>query len=142
MVVLTISLKGKIMSKIKLETNEIYPMSTGLFGGWFCVSEKMSEDDALDYMWNKIKDGPTILEIPTDDKELFRDRLFGGFQCADDSECRHVYFALAHYTFLRERDQRPMSDEDRNGQFHELIEKNPNSKLIESNKFMQSFKEK
>lgn len=135
-------MKGKMMSKTKLETNEIYSMSAGPFGGWLCISEEMTENEALDYLWDKIKNGPTILEIPTDDKELFRDRLFGGFQCADDSNRRHVYFALSHYTFLRERDQQPMSDEGRNKQFHELIEKNPNSKLIESNKFMQSFKEK
>ena len=128
------------MEKVKLEKNKIYPMSMGIFGGWFCVHEDMSENDALDWLWDKIKSGGTILEIPTDDKELFRDRLFSGFQCADDPERRHVYFSLLHYTFLG-GGQSPMTGEDRAIRFRELIEKNPHTKFVGSNKFMQSYKD-
>ena len=128
------------MDRVKLEKNEIYPMSTGIFGGWFCIHEEISEDEAVEHLWNKIKTGPTILEIPTDDKELFKDRLFGGFMCADDSDRRHVYFALSYYTFLS-REQESLSDDDRVGIFKMLIEKNPKSKQIDSNKFMKSYKE-
>lgn len=124
-------------SKVELDKNEIYPAGIGVLGGWFCVHEDMSEDEALDWLWNKIKAGGTILEIPTEDKELFRDRLFGGWQCGDDPNRRHIYFAQAHYTFLGGT-QTPLSDTDRKKMFQELYEKNPKERFIGSNKFMRA----
>lgn len=122
------------MSEKKLNKNEIYPMRTGLLGGWFCVHEEMSEDGALDYLWNKIKAGGTILEVPTEDKELFRDRLFGGYVCVKDPDRRHVYFSLGSYAFLG-GEQAPMSREDRQGVWQTLRKGNPEEQFIGSNKF-------
>lgn len=115
---------------------EIYPAGIGVLGGWFCIDEAMTEDEALNWLWDKIKEGKTILEIPTDDKELFRDRLFGGFKCGtkDGKNRRHVYYALACYTFLNEP-QTPMEDHRRKEQFVELMQKNDH--FIGSNKFMK-----
>ncbi len=124
------------MSKEKLKKNEIYLISNALLGGWFCVPEEISEDDALDFLWDKVKKGGTILEIPTEDKELFRDRLFGGFSCGNDPKRRHVYFALAHYTFLDGK-QEPMTDDSRKEMFQTLYEGNPKDQFIGSNKFMK-----
>lgn len=119
-----------------LDKNEIYPCNIGILGGWFCIHEDMPEEDALDYLWNKIKNGGTILEIPTDDKELFRDRLFGGWSCADDPNRRHIYFAQSRYTFLGSS-QNPLSDIDRKEIFQTLYEKNKKEHFIGSNKFMK-----
>ena len=125
------------MSKEKLSKDEVYHLSAALLGGWFCVHEDMAEERAVDLMWDKIKNGGTILEIPTDDKKLFKDRLFGGWQCADDPKRRHVYFAQAYYTFLG-GPQTELSAKERQEIFKTLYEKNKKEQFIGSNKFMEA----
>ena len=121
----------------KYKKDEVYYVSTNLLGGWLCVHEEMSEDEALDKMWGKIKAGGTMLEIPTDNKELFRDRLFGGWKCGDSSKRRHVYFALAHYTFLGGF-QSPLTGSDREEIFQTLVEKNVKDSFVGSGKFTRN----
>lgn len=114
--------------KINLESGKIYPVSMALLGAWFCIEITMSEQSIADFLWDKIKYDNNILEIPTENKALFKDRLFGGFRCADDANRRHIYFALGYYTFLG-GEQSPMSKKDRGSVFKELIEHNKSTWL-------------
>lgn len=106
--------------KENLDPNRVYLVQQHVFWGCFCIHKDLPEDDALDQCWDLIKKGNTTLEIPTDDKERFRDRLFGGFECGDSGDRRHVIYAQLHYTFLGGL-QRALTTGDRANIFDELF---------------------
>ena len=87
--------------KTELEVGRAYVVQAGLLGGWFCIDETISESENLDKIYDLLRSGKTILELPVGaTKETLEDRLFGGFKCNESETRRHVYFALGCYSFL------------------------------------------
>lgn len=99
---------------MKLEQDKVYIIQQALLGGWFCIPDDMPEDTALTKIISLVNEREALLlEIPVSDPELVRDRLFGGFKCAEDENRRHVYFALGCYTFINSEKNTPLSAENR-----------------------------
>ena len=96
---------------MNLNNDEVYVLRQSLLGGWFCIYDKSSEDEVLDKIIEILP--KTLIQPPVIDKELIRDRLFGGFICNDDKNRRHVYFALGYYTFLNPEKNVPLLDIER-----------------------------
>lgn len=113
----------------QLAKNEVILAAQSLLAGVFCVDKDIAEDEALDKIVAILRNGRTLLEMPVRDKELVRDRLFGGFRCGGDENRRHIYFALGHYTFLNRENNRPMGEAERAEVWHELRHENPDTFL-------------
>lgn len=121
-------MKDKITKKQDLKKDEVYIVSQAVLGGWFCVDIRIPEDEILDKLWDMIKENQSrglLIEIPTDNKTFFKDRLFGGFACELEPNRRHIYFALSWYTFLG-GGQVPLSDKDRKTVWNNLFDHKEN----------------
>ena len=96
----------------------------GLLGQWWCVPFDYTpeEIEALaTYLRNEL--GPDFAACPLD---YIKDRLFGGFGCGNGEDRRHVYFAVANYSFLAAQQGRywEASISDRASTWNRLIEEN------------------
>lgn len=109
--------------KEKLEKGQIYLISQALLGGWFCAEKDMEEDDVALRLSKLIGEHNTMLEVPTSDIALFKDRLFGGFHCNNENRS-HIYYALGHYTFRDGEEQTPLAPETRKEIWLELMKRN------------------
>jgi len=109
---------------MNLKKEDVLIVQAKLLGGWICVDERLPEDEALDKIMERMRNPKSIISPPTSDKELLRDRLFGGFECAEDTNRRHIYFAQAHYTFIHPESNVPMAIEDRAKVWEELKDNN------------------
>lgn len=103
---------------MKISDSAIARVRWGLLGEWWCARADATEEECLAEMLR------ADLTAPVSDKELIRDRLFGGFECAEDKKRRHVYFATGHYTYLKPGANRPLSEEARREQWATLIKEN------------------
>ena len=71
-----------------------YRIKWGLLGEWWCVAEDLSpgeQDAMLDRARHDL-----MIQCPLD---MVRDRMFGGFPCANGSDRRHVCYSTGHYCF-------------------------------------------
>lgn len=90
----------------------------GLLGEWWCARADASEEECLAAFMQQSM-------APVCDRELIRDRLFGGFPCGEDpSGRRHVYFAAGAYTYINPTANECMSEEQRREWWARLIEEN------------------
>jgi hypothetical protein len=104
----------------KIDHIKVLLINQTIFGGWFCIDKDLPEDEALTQIVDILQNGNTILEMPVQDKELVRDRLFGGFRCAEDNNRRHIYFALGNYTFCHPEMNRAHTQQDRDEDWTDL----------------------
>jgi hypothetical protein len=85
----------------------------GLLGEWWCAPANMSEADCLKAIV------PETLVAAT--PEMIRERLYGGFGCAEPSR-RHIYHDTGAYTYLGENSH--LDEAERRAQWGKLIEEN------------------
>jgi hypothetical protein len=99
-------------------------VSWALLGEWWCVPIDMNSQETY-VMVNKIRDrlGSSFENCPS---LYLEERLFGGFECAEDKERRHVYFSTGSFSFLvAERDEFwPLSPGDRRDVWRDLFKGN------------------
>jgi hypothetical protein len=112
------------MGEVDLSSREAYCAGWGLFGEWWCVPVDMTESEKRAFL-QRLRDnmGSDFCRCPL---EYIEDRLFGGFECADCEDRRHVHFATGHYSFLAAEQGRywPLPWSDTREVWHKLFEKN------------------
>ena len=100
-----------------------------LLGQWWCVPLDYTPEETealLTYLRDDL--GPNFAACPL---EYIKDRLFGGFTCGNDDEHRHVYFAIANYSFIAAQEGRywEATRSDRSDTYCSLLESNANCYL-------------
>lgn len=98
----------------------VFRVSWGLLGEWWCCEEALSTDDVARVVLKE----HDCAGWPAPAAALIRDRLRGGFGCAEEEGRRHIYFGTGHYTYMNPEANTPLSAEEREGQWAELIADN------------------
>jgi hypothetical protein len=105
----------------KVIDGKVYCCNQSLLGAWFCIDERVPEEENFKKIFEKIHSSNSILETPGG-IELLKDRLYGGFRCAQDENRRHVYFNLSQYSFTQPDANVHLTLEERTSWFNRMME--------------------
>jgi hypothetical protein len=98
--------------------------SWALLGQWWCIPIDITDEEKQKFL-DLLRDdlGEDFEACPL---EYIEDRLYGGIECGEDENRRHVYFAVGQYSFLSAREGRywKLDDEDRSFTWANVIENN------------------
>jgi hypothetical protein len=73
-------------------------VSWKLFGQWWCLPVDQTPEEKATFLTGLQHNlGDDFAQCPL---AFIEDRLYGGFKC-EDANRRHVYFAVAEYSFLQ-----------------------------------------
>src|SRR4030043_1698128 len=106
----------------KKKQEKVYMLTWKLLNEWYHVEPGATEDDVLDVV---IKGS-----VPTSNRRLISQRLFGGFECTESPGASHVFHDTGAYTYTgMNTDQ---GAEYRLKVWHELIDANDDQKFVDN----------
>jgi hypothetical protein len=105
-----------------------YRISWALLSEWYHVEMDATEDEILDVIMDDFKAEAT--------REQVKQRLFGGFLCAEDPNGVHIMHYTGGYTYLRCNDD--YLPKDRLDIWNKILPENPEP-MIEGSLFMEDY---